>query len=97
MGNQPKIEKHLNRASSLCCVEVGRFIDNIERTIASVRQVREIGLKKLQDSNVNKNKKIKHRITKHLRFCFISPNLLCMFVNAQPLGNIFLSLFLNKK
>jgi len=55
--NQPKMEKHLDRARSLCCIELGRFVDNIERTIASIRRAREIGLRKLQDPNINKDKK----------------------------------------
>ena len=57
MENQPKMEKQLDRARSRCCVELGRLVDNIERTIASIRRAREIGLRKLQGPNIDKNRR----------------------------------------
>lgn len=57
MENQPKVEKYLNRAMALCCIELGSLVDNMERTIASIRRAREIGLRKIQDPNINKNRR----------------------------------------
>lgn len=50
---QPKMERHLDRALSHAYTETTRLVENIERTVASIRRARVIGLKKLQDYKKN--------------------------------------------
>jgi hypothetical protein len=46
--DQPKFEKHLNRARASASHEIRRLVENIEHTIASIRRAREIGKDKLK-------------------------------------------------